>query len=87
MITYTGRKETIAKNKLYKEFCPTLNNTADTQLCFADTEEHVCADNSVLKHKEKSCSLSCGEVGLTQSSMLFDNGRYVDTLQHSRLEM
>lgn len=46
MITYTSRRETIAKTKLYEQFFSTLNNRADTQLCFSNTEEHVCADNS-----------------------------------------
>lgn len=55
------------------EFCPTLNNTADTQPCSTNTEDHVCANDSVLrKHKETSdsSSVSCGDVCLTQAGVL-----------------
>lgn len=66
MITYTGRER--EKKRPYMEFCSTLNNTADTQLCFTNTEEHVCADDSVLrKHKEMSVALPVSAVVMSAS--------------------
>lgn len=87
MITYTSRRETIAKKKNKKKPVQgVLPNVKQYSWYAAVLYQHVCADNSALKHKETSCRVSCGDVGLTQSHMLFASGHYVDSLRHRRLE-